>query len=140
MKSNTSNLISAIVLASAIALLALVLSFNHSPKVLGSTGRGSEYQGTTTQATVGAFPTETALQTGPGTLGSVTITGATTGTINIYDATTSNTIGRNSTSSLLVASFPASTAAGTYTFDRVLFNGLYIVTTGTMPTSTITFR
>lgn len=110
-------------------------------KVLGSTSRGSEYQATTT--TAGSFLPEQLLQTGGGTLGSVIITGAAAGVINIYDATTSNVSLRTNqpaSSSILLATFPVSAAAGTYTFDRVFFTGLYVSVVGVMPTTTVTFR
>ncbi len=108
---------------------------------LGSVSIGGEYQGTTTS--IGRFPAVAVLKTEQGTLGSVIITGANTGTINIYDATTTNILQRNQsqgTSTILLATFPASATAGTYTFDRVFFNGLLIETIGLMPTTTITSR
>ncbi len=76
------------------------------------------------------------------TLGSVIITGATTGVWNIYDATTSDVTKRKlASSSLLVASFPASLATGTYTFDVRLNDGLFIdLQSGSLPTTTITWR
>lgn len=128
-------------LCGAIVLLAVVLSFKSFSPAFGSTGRGSEYQATTTVAV--GFTQENLVQTGNGTLGSVVITGAAAGTINIYDATTSNVAlrtGQPASSTILLASFPLSAAAGTYTFDRVYFTGLYISIVGAVPTSTITFR
>lgn len=126
----------------ALALLAIVsILLKPVSPVEGSTARGSEYQATTTST--GRFLNDVALQTTSGTLGSVVITGAAAGVISLYDATTTNVSQRAasmSTSSILVASFPASAAAGTYTFDEILINGLYVDITGTMPTSTITFR
>ncbi len=83
------------------------------------------------------------MQSGPATLGSVVITGAAAGVINIYDATTSNVnlrTGNVPTSTILKATFPASAAAGTYTFDTTVTNGLYVSILGTMPTTTITYR
>lgn len=130
------------------AVILGVLLYNIVPGkglTVGSVARGGEYQATTTNNfTAGGSLAESS--TTAGTLGSVVITGANTGTINIYDATTSNTTLRSttvSTSSLLVASFGASTAAGTYTFDKVLFNGLYVSVVagvGTVPSTTITYR
>ena len=108
---------------------------------LGSVSRSSEYHATTTSSV--RFQPETLLLTGNGTLGSVVITGAAAGVMNLYDATTSNIDLRTNnlaTTSIYVASFPASAAAGTYTFDRILIRGLYVSIIGTMPTSTITWR
>ncbi len=122
------------------ALALIALRPDHTQ---ASVPLGGEYQGTTTQSTAGSFAAEALLQTGGGALGSVVITGATTGTISIYDATTSDSTKRTdqiASSSLLLASFPASAVAGTYTFDRFYFRGLLIEITGTTPTSTITFR
>lgn len=138
MKTLTLNI--SLLVGVLILIAALVLTQQASP-VLGSAPRGSEYQGTTT--TQGAYLADSALLTTSGTLGSVVITGAAAGVINIYDATTSDITKRQanmSSSSILVATIPASAAAGTYTFDRVVFNGLYVNIIGTIPTSTITFR
>lgn len=141
MKSITQNW-PAVCIAAAIVLLALIFSLKTTLPVSGSTARGSEYQGTTTQSTLANFSQETVIQNVGGTLGSVVITGVTTGTITLYDATTSSVLLRTpaATSSIILASFPASAAAGTYTFDRVFFNGLYVSITGITPTTTITFR
>lgn len=128
---------------SIIVLFATVSAILYRPvsPAFGSTSRGSEYQGTTT--TTGSFLPEQLVQSTGGTLGSVTITGAATGVINIYDATTSNvSLRTNQTASttILLATFPASAPAETYTLDRVFFNGLYVSVIGTMPTTTITYR
>lgn len=130
---------------SVIALLAVgfIISVSQIPDTaLGSVMRGGEYQGTTTVAAT--FLPETLLQTGVGTLGSVVVTGTTNGgVINLYDATTSNInlrTGNTPTSTIWLASFPGPMATGTYTFDRVFFNGLYVSILGPIPTTTITFR
>jgi hypothetical protein len=107
----------------------------------GSVPIGNEYHATTTST--GRFQNDILLSSGSGTLGSVVITGAGAGTIDLYDATTSNVsnrTGQPATSTILIASFPASAAAATYTFDEAYYNGLYVHIVGTMPTSTITFR
>jgi len=133
---------SKVLIAGAIVFLAILsIIFRQPIQTEASVPRGGEYQGTTTVQTY--FPKEIQLLSGNGTLGSVIITGAAAGVINIYDATTSDATLRAptmSSSSILVASFPASAATGTYTFDRVVFNGLYVSIVGTIPTSTITFR
>ncbi len=106
----------------------------------------NEYNATTTAATANTFGNTIiasgAIATSSLTLGSVIITGATTGVWNIYDATTSDVTKRKlASSSLLVASFPASLATGTYTFDVRLNDGLFIdLQSGSLPTTTITWR
>lgn len=136
-----STLYPTVFIAGAILALAFVLIFKQTPTVYGSTARGSEYQGTTTVANV--FPATAVLQTTSGTLGSVVITGAAAGVINIYDATTSDITQRApsmSSSTQLLATIPASTVAGTYTFDRSFYQGLVVSIVGTVPTTTITYR
>lgn len=79
-----------------------------------------------------------------GSLSQVVITGANTGVMNFYDATTTNINSRASsmpTSSILLASIPASAAAGTYTFDATYTIGLLVdIHSGSAPTSTILYR
>ncbi len=105
----------------------------------GSVGQGGSYHSTTTRAFNGtAMANGQLLQLGPGDLGSVVITGAGTGIINIYDAT--STITNRQTGTTTLATFPASTAAGTYTFDAQYYNGLVIEVSGSVATSTITYR
>lgn len=113
----------------------------------GSVSVSSEYHATSTAANsvFGATITnDTLVVSGPGTLGSVVITGANTGVINIYNATTTNVsqrTGNTATSTILLASIPASAAAGTYTFDLLFTDGLFVdLNGGIMPTTTITFR
>lgn len=132
-----------IILAIGALFAVSLVALRPDPVAHASVPMGGEYQGTTTQSAAGSFAAEALLQTGGGALGSVVVTGATTGTISIYDATTSDSTkrtGQTASTSLLLASFPASAAAGTYTFDRLYFRGLLIEITGTTPTSTITFR
>ncbi len=108
---------------------------------VGSVDQGSEYHSTTTST--GRFTVPYTLQTGNGALGSVVITGAATGVINIYDATTTNSSLRSSdqaSSSILLATFPASTAANTYTFDALFYRGLIYDVVGVQPTTTVTWR
>lgn len=124
------------------------LFLTYGEKVEGSVTVGNEYYATST-ASVSMFGSQTnltnrVLKTGYGSLGSVIITGANTGIINIYNATTTDITkrtGQTSTSSILIASIPASAPAGTYTFDAVFTTGLMIdLWSGTAPTSTITYR
>lgn len=136
-----STLLPSVLLAAAIAMLAIVLLTKPLDTVVGSVERASEYHGTTTSQ--GRFLTDVVLLDNDGTLGSVVITGAAAGVINLYDATTTDPAQREasmSSSSILVATIPASAAAGTYVFDRVLRYGLVANITGTIPTTTITFR
>ena len=128
-------------LGAALIVAAALFSYRSSPVSVGSTPRGGEYQGTSTQQTY--FNPETVLLTTSGVLGSVVITGTSGGVVNLYDATTSNInfrTGQAATSSLFLASFPANAATGTYTFDRNVYSGLYVSVVGTIPTTTITFR
>lgn len=112
-----------------------------------SVAQGSEYQATTTAANsvYGARTVGGLIKTGRGMLGSVVITGANTGIINVYDATTTDVnlrTGNLATTSIHIASLPASLVAGTYVFDTAFSHGLYfdLVAGGSMPTSTVTYR
>ncbi len=83
------------------------------------------------------------IKTYGGILDKVVITGAATGVINFYDATTTNASIRfpQATSSLrVIASFPASTAADSYPVNVAFTNGLISEIIGTTPTTTITYR
>jgi len=118
-----------------------ILVSNNQNKGIGSVMQSGEYHATTTSQ--GRFPSSVVLQSGYGTLGSVIITGATTGIINLYDATTTDVTkrtGNTATSTLYIATLPASTAAGTYTFDTSFYTGLLVEIIGTTPTTTITYR
>lgn len=122
-----------------------VVWFASAQNAQGSVDVASEYTATTTAlSTIYGASTNASrvIATSSLTLGSVVVTGATTGIWNIYDATTSDVTKRKlATSSILVASFPASLAAGTYTFDVQLNDGLYVdVISGNVPTTTITWR
>lgn len=143
MKALQSPIVPAVLLAGAIILLAFVIFIKPTQTVLGSTARGSEYFSTTTTPFFGAGGTENTIVTGNATLGSVVITGAGAGTIDLFDATTSNVSARAATmssTSVLIASFASSATAGTYTFDRYVVTGLYISVRGAQPTTTITYR
>jgi hypothetical protein len=107
--------------------------------LVGSVAVGNEYHATTTYngSGVPTFATSQLLISNTsGTLGSVVITGAVAGAMIIKDATSTTDL-----SAKIVATFPASAAAGTYTFDTVLFRGLLVTTSaGLVPTTTITYR
>lgn len=106
--------------------------------------QSSGYYATSTRNFAGtAIAGLTTLKAGPGIFGSLVITGAGAGTINFFDATTSNVnlrTGNAATSTILIASFPVSTAAGTYTIDATLNSGLLMEVIGTAPTSTPTWK
>lgn len=138
------NNISAFLLSGAILFLAAVLFIRVPGQVQGSVQFGSEYHSTTTSTgRFGTLVNLTGTTAQSGALGSVIITGAATGVINIYDATTTDVTlrtGAMGTSSILLATFPSSEATGTYTFDAQYYRGLIVETIGTMPTTTITSR
>lgn len=140
----TEKVFAAIVAVLLIGLFAY--AFLQKDPVYGSVSVTDEYMATTTASNSNTYGNtisdDKVLATSSLTLGSVIITGANTGVWNIYDATTSNVLLRaQASSSLLIASFPASLAAGTYTFDIRVKDGLLIdLQAGIMPTTTITWR
>lgn len=140
MNNHALSIVKAIALLLAAASLAALSLWFRPINVQGSTFVGSEYQATTTAASI-AVPIRY-VKTGWGSLGSVVVTGANTGKLYLYNATTSNVTlrGGKATTSILLAEMPASVAAGTYTFDVEFTDGLMVVTEGSAPTSTITWR
>ena len=142
---NYKNTIAVALLLIAVTFAMLVLQ---SPNdALGSIRSGDEYVATSTASNAMYGSTITGdklIKTGYGSLGSVVITGAGTGIWNIYNATTSNVLNRTgqpATSTILLASFPASVAAGTYVFDVTYTTGLLVeLESGIMATSTITYK
>lgn len=145
--TNTSDILKFAALAALLFLTAFCfVLFQGSREAYGSVNDTAEYTATTTASNANAYGTtiigSTVVATSSITLGSVVITGANTAVWNIYDATTTDVTKRKlATSSLLIATFPASIVAGTYTFDVRLKDGLLIdVQSGTMPTTTITTR
>ncbi len=131
-----------------VALALVIFLMGKEPVSFGSVDVASSYQATSTAANAvyGALTADALVRTGQGTLGSVVITGAGTGGINFFDATTTNVqTGRAaamSTSTILIASIPPSAAAGTYTFDAEFTAGLFIdfEGAGVVPTTTVTWR
>jgi len=80
------------------------------------------------------------LKTQFGTLGRVTITGAGAGSASFYDATTTNANLRAiaaTTSLPLITHLPDGLVAGTYEFNTSFNDGLLVVLTGDIGTSTI---
>lgn len=142
--THTKSLYAVIVLG----IIAVLVAMSYS--ALGtkaSVSESNEYMATTTagSALYGSITASKAVKTGSGTLGSYVITGANTGIINFYDATTTDVTKRTgnvASSTILIASFPASTAAGTYTLDVRFNTGLLVSIEGTglAATSTITYR
>ncbi len=129
-----------VIIASIFAVAFAIMSIN-SQKTYGSINdSSSSYESTTTRTAVTgvALTSLTTLSVGFGTLGSVTITGAGTGIVNLYDGTTTSNHSDSATTTL--ASFPASTAAGTYVFDSRYNKGLVVEIIGTVGTSTITWK
>jgi len=128
-----------------IAAVIIVIGFiagvyaSQPNSALGSTVIGNEYKATTTRTYNGtAIPGLYVLNSNPGTLGSIVITGAAAGVIHLYDGTSTVTnLGWPTTT---LATIPASAAAGTYTFDVSYYKGLIVEVIGTTPTSTITYR
>lgn len=130
-----------IIFAVLIVGAIVILTSHFEQKNVSSVNYGNEYHATTTSS--GRFPTVATLQTDSTTLGSVIVTGSAAGTLDIYDATTTNVslrAAKFASSSILVASFPTGMATGTYQFDQTLYQGLTVVSTGQMATSTITYR
>ncbi len=135
-----------IILSFAITLtvFALVLTFSHTPsKVEGSVAFGNDYFGTTTDQTWTTLVPKVVKSVG-GSLGSVTITTAGTGSLFLYDATTTDITLRTNgtaTSTITLAAFQITTTVGTFTFDRSFGNGLIAVWVGSNNASTtITYR
>lgn len=134
-------------IALVICLIGFV--FRNPTTAIGSVNLGNDYVSTSTRTAITgiAYSTTTAITANTavgfatavtGTLGSVVITGANTGQINIYDAT--STITNTQIGTTTLATIPASAAAGTYTFDTRFRYGLTIEIVGLAPTSTITYR
>jgi hypothetical protein len=130
------------------SLVALLLVFTanfgqylNNQMTFGSVAVGGEYQSTTTKPYNGSSLTNlTVLKSESGTMGSVIITGAGAGVMTLYDATTTNSSLRTKAATTTLVSIPASAAAGTYTFDIQFYQGLIVELSGTVPTSTISWR
>jgi hypothetical protein len=115
--------------------------FKPSEARQGSVAQSNEYHSTSTSYLAGTLTP--LIKTGFGTFGSVVITGANTGAITFYDATTTSRLLRAatmSTSSIILGTIVTSQVAGTYTFDTFFVNGLIADIIGLAPTSTITWR
>lgn len=127
------------ILISIVAILAGFLIATYiGDKPTGSVGISGEYRARALRTSAGtAITTGTVINTEEGTLGSVVITGAGTGIFHLLDADGTNP-GSGTTT---LVSFPASVAAGVYTFDVQFKHGLTIeIPSGTIATGTITHR
>ncbi len=123
-----------------VIILVAIFYFGNQAKApgLGSSNVGNDYMSTSTynQYAVPQFATSQVIRNSGGTLGSVIITGAVAGTMRFVDATSTTDTG-----STTIATFPASAAANTYTFDVEFLRGLIVVTSAFLaPTTTITYR
>lgn len=141
MKLTLKNLLA---LSSAIVLVAFALAMfivgQQTKTAFGSTSRGSEYQGTTTDSTSASATVSRRLCSSNATIGSIVVTQpGTAGYVRIWDATTTSTttIQSNQVSSTspsltlgmgLQRITGASDVGGTYTFDQSTYAGLVIET------------
>ncbi len=144
----TQKSLIALLVTSVLFCAALFFASSFTPFAFGSNmSEASDYMATSTAASAAYGATITGgrlIKPGHGSFSTVVITGANTGIVNFYDATTTDITKREarfSTSTILIASFPASAAAGDYVFDAQYTTGLFIdLVSGNMPTSTITYR
>lgn len=137
---NTRNIVLII-----IAILLVAFFLNKPNAAIGSVEQGNDYNATTTRNFTGTALTNlTVLKAGSGTLARVTVTGANTGIVRFWNATTTDVnrrTGNTASSSLLMIEIPASAAANDYDFDAEFSTGIiYEVVSGLAPTSTISWR
>ena len=141
----SSTLVAAVGCVVLFVGLFIGYALKQSPPI-GSVDTGQEYEATSTAPTAlfGQVTGQKVIKTGAGAVGSVVITGLTTGAFSLYDATTSSILlrtGQAGTSTIHIATFAPSTPAGTYTLDASFTNGLLLVPeSGSLATSTITWR
>lgn len=126
-------------------VVAVLVSIWQKPSVVGATVvQGNECNATSTRNYNGtALANLSVIKKGPGAFCGLTITGAAVGQVNFFDATTTDVTkrtGNKATSSILIATFPASAAAGTYQFDANVNDGVLYEVIGTAPTSTALTR
>ncbi len=143
MKKIISIIATIVTLTLSIILIVSYIRFGPQPEqTLGSNTLGNDYNATSTTNFTGNpqanIQNYAVIKSGPGTLAQVVIEGAATGNFTLYDATSTVTNALWATTT--IASFPASTAAGTYTFDAVFQKGLMIVFNGLLATATIMTR
>lgn len=132
--------------AISIITIAFVIGFciNNSQVTNASTSLGSSYKSIQTAPvqTNTSFYQSAIIQTFPGTLGSVVVTGTNTGYLTLYDATTSNVNLRAGATTTLrvITTLPSNMATSTYTYDADFYYGLVSEWTGNVATTTITYR
>lgn len=140
-----------IILAALLAGLVLVALYAYNlgqksvPPRQGSVSVGNDYYSTSTRNLNGtALASPTVLKNGPGTVARVTVTGANTGIIRLWDATTTDVTKRASnlaSTSINMIEVSASAQANPYDFDATFNYGIvYEVVSGLTPTSTISWR
>ena len=145
---NYKTILSIAVLLAVIGIFSII--WQKPWKTGASVAIGNQYQSTTTPQVADrtnlcpAIAGNGRASSTTGVLGSVNVTVAGTGSLAIYDATTTNKNLRaiQATSSLLLADFPASTA-GSYHYDVEFNRGLLIdyTTGGTgLASTTISYR
>jgi len=124
------------------SLIASALIYLGKPigNVFAGVPIGNDYIATTTRSITGAnnFSNLAVLDSDAGAVGEITIFGANTGTIVLYDAT--STVTNTQWATTTIAQIPVSLAAGTYTLNARYTKGLLIEFSGNMPTSTISYR
>lgn len=138
------NNLSAILMAFAMLVLAGVILIKPIQNAFAGVPIGNSYQATTT-STVSPSIEITPICTTAGELGEITVTasGSAGGSIDLFNATTSNVLartGRRASSTILIASIPSNATVGTYTFNASFGSGLLAVKTGTHGTTTISYR
>ena len=128
-----------IIIGGIIILLLLVggLYFKGQQPV-GSVTPGGEYKYLAASST----PTDNQVVSGPGALGSVIVTkaGAAGSTWSLYDATSTNINLTTKRATTTIVTFQTDATAGTYTFDVSFYDGLLFDPSGSMGSSTVTFR
>jgi hypothetical protein len=142
MKANYKKYVVGALLLLALGVLGIL--WQRPNPSFGSTVDGNDYFATSTRTIVGTsnVANHTVLKSTGGAVARVTITGANTGIIRLWNATTTNvTLRKSATTSLQWIEIPASAAANTYDFDAVFSDGiLYELVSGNAPTSTIVWR
>ena len=136
------KIIKIILLVIAVGLLAVIAlnSFNRDGEpFIQLGGASSPYKATSSPESLPNI--SYSIKGGFGTLGSVLITATGDMGFDLLNATTTDiNLRALATSSILIASFPASPTVGDYSFDVAFTDGLYFdVTSGTIGSTTITF-
>lgn len=138
---STKTIIIAYIVVAILFVFTLAFSFQPQ-KAQSSIGDSSYgYQATTTKSAVlgVTLTSPQTLSLGFGVLGSVIITGKNTGTIYIYDATSTNAHS-DYVGTTTLAIIPSNAPEGTYTFDALYTRGLVVESSGLVATSTITWK